>query len=101
MAWDQENGFPQAYHTYLRVTEISVAAMGVVQNAQLPHHCVDRTTATSMQEGRKLEHEAVGAVTVRTEPLEGAELEFENRPPLARTPPPPCETKNVLFFAYA
>lgn len=31
-------------------------------------------------------------VTVRTEPLEGAELEFENRPPLAQTPPPPCES---------
>lgn len=39
-----------------------------------------------------LQHEAVGMVTVRTEPLEGADLEFENRPPLAQTPPPPCES---------
>ncbi|CAM9243185.1 unnamed protein product [Ectocarpus sp. 6 AP-2014] len=58
----------------------------------------DSTAFVPLQEGRKLEHEAVGVVTVRTEPLEGAELEFENRPPLARTPPPPYALR--LFLEY-
>lgn len=49
-----------------------------------------------LQEGRTLEHEAVGMVTVRTEPPEGAELEFENRPPLAQTPPPPRKPQNTF-----
>ncbi|CBN77605.1 hypothetical protein Esi_0004_0251 [Ectocarpus siliculosus] len=58
----------------------------------------DSTAFVPLQEGRKLEHEAVGVVTVRTEPLEGAELEFENRPPLERTPPPPYVLR--LFLEY-
>lgn len=87
---------------HLSVTAISVAANGDRSESatDTPHHhcCVDRNTATSRQEGRKVEHEAVGVVTVRTEPLEGAELEFENRPPLAQTPPPPCETNKQILL---
>lgn len=36
-------------------------------------------------------------VTVRTEPLEGADFEFENRPPLEQTPPPPRELMRCLW----
>ncbi|CAM9474648.1 unnamed protein product, partial [Hapterophycus canaliculatus] len=58
----------------------------------------DSTAFVRLQEGRTLQHEAVGAVTVRTEPPEGAELEFENRPPLAQTPPPPRALRLFLEF---
>ncbi|CAN0153403.1 unnamed protein product [Pylaiella littoralis] len=58
----------------------------------------DSTAFVPLQEGRTLQHALVGMVTVRMEPLEGAELEFENRPPLARTPPSPYALR--LFLEY-